>query len=214
MYKSILIIGAGEGLSTAVAEKFGEEGYSIGLISRNLENVSALSKKFSHLGYKTRFAAADAGGTVSLIKAIKSIKEQLGGIDVLLYNAAAVKAQDILTETSESLSHDIRVNAGGALDAVKFLYEDLKQAKGSVLITGGRLANHPHPLYGSVSVGKAAARNLALQLHDRLKEDGIYVGTLTVNNMISPDSTTHTPSMVAEKFWNLFTDRNAAELEY
>ncbi|PTT01860.1 short-chain dehydrogenase [Pedobacter sp. HMWF019] len=214
MSKSILIIGAGEGLSTAVAEKFGEQGYGIGLISRNLENVKALSKKISRLGYNTKFATADAGNAVSLVQAIKAIKEQLGSIDVLLYNAAAVKAQDIMTETSESLSHDLLVNAGGALDAVKFLREDLKQANGSVLITGGGLANHPHPLYGSISVGKAAIRNLALQLHERLKDEGIYVGTLTINNMITPDSATHTPQMVAEQFWKLFTEKNTAELQY
>lgn len=214
MKKSILIIGAGEGLSTAVAEKFGEQGYSIGLISRDAANVGALSKKISRLGFESHFATADAGNTASLTEAINILKEQLGGIDVLLYNAAAVKAQDILTESSESLSHDLLVNAGGALDAVKFLYQDLKEAKGAVLITGGGLANHPHSLYGSISIGKAAIRNLALQLHDRLKEDGIYVGTLTINNMITPDSLTHSPQQVAEQFWKLFTDRNAPELQY
>jgi short-subunit dehydrogenase len=214
MSKSILIIGAGEGLSTAVAEKFGEQGYSIGLISRNAENVSALAKKISRLGFDTHFATADAGNSAALIDAISTLKQKLGNIDVLLYNAAAVKAQDILTESAESLSHDLLINAGGALEAVKFLYEDLKQVNGSVLITGGGLANHPHPLYGSISLGKAAIRNLALQLHDRLKEDRIYVGTLTINNMITPDSPTHSPQLVAEQFWNLFTFRTAPELQY
>jgi short-subunit dehydrogenase len=214
MKKSILIIGAGEGLSTAVAEKFGEQGYRIGLISRNAENLNALAKKLSHLGFDTYFAAADAGDTEALTRATGELKQRLGGIDVLLYNAAAVKAQDILTESSASLAKDLLVNAGGALDAVKLLHEDLKLAKGAVLITGGGLANHPHPLYGSISIGKAAIRNLALQLHERLKEDGIYAGTLTINQLITPDSATHTPALVAAQFWKLFIDQDAAELSY
>ena len=43
MQKSILIIGAGTGLSLGVAQKFGEQGYKVGLISRNADNLEKLS---------------------------------------------------------------------------------------------------------------------------------------------------------------------------
>lgn len=214
MKKSILIIGAGEGLSASVAEKFGKQGYRIGLISRSTDNLSHLAEKLSRLGIPAFSATADAGNRSALSRAIGQIKQQMGSIDVLFYNAAAVRAQDILTESAKSLSHDLLVNAGGALDAVKLLHEDLKQAKGAVLITGGGLANYPHPMYGSISIGKAALHNLALQLHERLKADEIYVGTLTINNMMTADSPTHSPSLVTEQFWNLFIARDSAELEY
>lgn len=214
MKKSIVIIGAGEGLSISVAKKFGKQGYQIGLISRNAENGNALSKILSTLGYTSYFSAADAGNKNSLETAINDLKQKLGGIDVLLYNAAVFKEQDILTASSESLSEDFKVNVGGALDAVKFLYEDLKKNKGSVLITGGGLSSYPHPMYGSLSIGKAGIRNLAIQLNERLKDDGIYVGTLTVNNYMNAESATHTPDMVAEQFWNLFINKDAAELQY
>jgi NADP-dependent 3-hydroxy acid dehydrogenase YdfG len=46
MSKSILIIGAGPGISTAVAQKFGQNGYSIGLINRNAETVKGHHKQF------------------------------------------------------------------------------------------------------------------------------------------------------------------------
>ena len=57
-----------------------------------------------------------------------------------------------------------KVNVGAALESIKFLYNDLKSNGGAVLLTGGGLANHPHHMYGSLSIGKADIRNLALRL--------------------------------------------------
>ena len=35
MSKTIVVVGFGPGISTAVAEKFGAEGFSVGLVARN-----------------------------------------------------------------------------------------------------------------------------------------------------------------------------------
>ena len=99
------------------------------------------------------------------------------------------------------------------MESVKFLYNDLKKNGGAVIFTGGGLANHPHPMYGSLSIGKAGIRNLALQLHDPLKADGIYLGTLTITNEVTPDSETHSFDIVADKFWELFANRSEVESE-
>lgn len=49
MSKNIIIIGAGPGLSRGIAEKFGNEGYKVGLVSRNAEK---LEKEISRLENK------------------------------------------------------------------------------------------------------------------------------------------------------------------
>jgi NADP-dependent 3-hydroxy acid dehydrogenase YdfG len=41
MSKTIVIVGFGPGVSSAVAEKFGAEGFSVALIARNLARLSA-----------------------------------------------------------------------------------------------------------------------------------------------------------------------------
>lgn len=41
MSKTIVVVGFGPGISTAVAEKFGAEGFSIALIARNEKRLAA-----------------------------------------------------------------------------------------------------------------------------------------------------------------------------
>lgn len=70
------------------------------------------------------------------------------------------------------------------------------------------------PDIASISMGKAGLRNLALQLHQVLKPENIFVGTITISGWISPESQTHTPAMLAKKFWDLNQARNQVEIIY
>jgi short-subunit dehydrogenase len=214
MSKSILIIGAGPGFSTGVAEKFGKEGYAIGLISRNTDKLQTLSNTLISKGFTSHFAVADAGNQQELEHAISELKTKLGGVSVLLYNAAALKNKDIWTETPDDLVQDFRLNVANALFCSQLLYDDLKNNQGAILLTGGGLAKQPNPQYGSLALGKAGTLNLALQLNKRLKADGIFAGTITINGFIRPYSPTHSPEILAEKLWKLFVNRTDAEIQH
>ena len=50
MAKTIVIAGFGPGISTSVAEKFGAEGFSVGLIARNAERLQAGAKALKAKG--------------------------------------------------------------------------------------------------------------------------------------------------------------------
>jgi len=45
-----LIIGAGPGISNAMAQKFGQNGYRIGLINRNVETAKAIINGLAEKG--------------------------------------------------------------------------------------------------------------------------------------------------------------------
>jgi len=214
MKKTILIIGAGKGFSEGVAEKFGTEGYEIGLISRNADKLETLVNNLKSKGITSYFATANAGNAIELERAISELKTRLGGISVLLYNAAALKNKDIWSETTEDLVEDFKLNVAHALFSAQILHEDLKTNQGAVLLTGGGLSKFPNPQYGSLALGKAGILNLAIQLHKRLKDDGIFVGTITINGFIRPASPTHSPKILAEKLWTLFQNRSTAEVQH
>ncbi|MCE7038743.1 SDR family oxidoreductase [Dyadobacter sp. CY312] len=214
MNKSILIIGAGPGFSTGVAEKFGSEGYSVGLVSRNAEKLQSLSDQLSRKGITNYYAVADASIQSELEHAITDLKTKLGGVSVLLYNAAALKNKDIWTETTDDLVQDFKLNVAHALYSAQILHDDLKNNQGAILLTGGGLSKNPNPQYGSLALGKAGTLNLALQLNKRLKADGIFAGTITINGFIRPFSPTHSPEILAEKLWRLFQNRTDAEVQH
>ena len=214
MKKTILIIGAGKGFSEGVAEKFGAEGYEVGLISRNADKLQILVNDLKSKGITGYFAAANASDATELEGAISELKTKLGGVSVLLYNAAALKSKDIWTETTEELLEDFKLNVAHALFSAQILHDDLKNNQGAILLTGGGLSKFPNPQYGSLALGKAGILNLAVQLNKRLKDDGIFVGTITINGFIRPASPTHSPKILAEKLWTLFQNRTSAEVQH
>lgn len=214
MQKSILIIGAGTGLSLGVAQKFGEQGYKVGLISRNADNLEKLSQELKAKNIDCFYTTADVKNATELQQAITDLRSILGEINTLFYNAAHLKMQNILDETPETLTDDFMINVVGAQQAFKLLYPDLQKQKGAMLIAGGGLAFYPSPDLGSLAIGKAAIRNLALQLNTIGKEKGIYVGILNITGRIEPESLKHSPEILAEKFWKLNSDRTLTEETY
>ncbi|HEV7381715.1 MAG TPA: SDR family NAD(P)-dependent oxidoreductase [Dyadobacter sp.] len=214
MSKSIIIVGAGPGFSTGVAEKFAREGYQIGLISRNEQKLKTMSDDLSAKGFSAAYATADAGNQNELEHALSELKTRLSGVSVLLYNAAVLKNKDIWTETPDGLIEDFKLNVAHALFSAQVLHDDLKENNGAVLFTGGGLSKNPNPQYGSLALGKAGILNLAIQLNKRLKNEGIYVGTITINGFIRPYSPTHSPEILADKLWKLFTNRTDVEIQH
>ncbi|SHE63288.1 SDR family NAD(P)-dependent oxidoreductase [Pedobacter caeni] len=212
MSKSIIIVGAGEGVSGAAARKFGKEGFSVGLISRDPDKIILLVEDLKANGITVFTAKAEVADTNQLKTAIDSLKLQLGKINTLLYNAAFIKEKNILEEDTASLLESIKIDVGGALESVKLVLPDLEEEEGAVLITGSALSINPYAAYGALSIGKAGVRNLALQLHEALKPKNIYVGTLTIAGYVQPDSETHSPTLLANSFWDMYQKRELAEV--
>lgn len=214
MNNALLLIGAGPGIGIALADLFGQHGYRVGLINRQPGKVAEQVAQLTAKGIEVYSEAADASQPAELARAITALQVKLGPVSALIYNAAAMKAVDILAETPETLTQDFQLNVAGALQSVQLLHADLKATQGVVLLTGGGFALTPYPAYGSLSIGKAGVRNLAQQLNERLKDDGIYAGTLTITGNVRPDSPTHSPALLAGLFWQMAQDRTAFEVQH
>jgi short-subunit dehydrogenase len=76
------------------------------------------------------------------------------------------------------------------------------EKRGTILLTGGGLALHPHPKYSSMAVGKAGIRNLAFSLAAELEPAGIHVATVTISGIVRP-GTPFDPDKIAEVYWRL-----------
>lgn len=214
MQKSILIIGMGQGLSLAIAEKFGKEGYQVGMISRSADKLAGFQLHLDKMGIVSNYEKADLSDTEQMLEAIEKLKIKLPVFGILHYNAVDARMIPLMEETADALTTGFRISVGNVIEAVKALMDDLVESKGSVLLTGGGSANYPNASIASISLGKAGIQSLAYMLSDSLKTKNIYVGTVTVSGWINPDSKTHSPSILAEKFWKMNKDRKVVEVTY
>jgi short-subunit dehydrogenase len=214
MSKVIVIIGAGNGISKSVAEKFGKENFSVCLLSRRKEKLEKLTAELVEKGIDAHFFVADAGDSETMKDAFDQIWEKFDFVDVLHYNAAKLKQVNIINETSDSLTRDFKLNVGGVMTALKLVLPDMeKKTSGTILLTGGGFALQPDPLYGSLAIGKAGLRNLAQSLNTALSSKNIFVGTVTVCGFVSENSEQHSPTIIAERFWQLYSERNTWEIQ-
>jgi len=210
-----LVIGMGPGLSAALAQRFAAGGYTIAGFARSPEKSAALAAEMAEQGHKLDLRAVDAGEVAALASAVRAVEDQLGPVEVLIYNAYSATPAAPSQIPLEALVADFRVNVGGALAAAQAVLPGMQaRGKGSILLTGGGLALDPTGWLpaATLAVGKAGVRNLAQSLHKEMEGSSIRVGTVTVTGQILP-GTPLAPETIAERFWELHTMPAPAPVE-
>lgn len=196
------IIGAGPGVSQAVARRFGQDGYRLVLFSRRgaADEAAALQAE----GFAAEGRAVDAADPDSVKQALLAV----GPVGVLVYNATAATPAMPTALSWPRLQRDFAVSVGSALTAAQAVAPAMQAAGGgSILLTGGGFAHQPMAALASLGIGKAALRNLAFSLAEELRPTGIRVGTVTILGVVAA-GTRFDPAAIAEAFHALHADRD------
>ena len=207
--KTFLSIGSGPGIGLSTAERFAAEGFRIILSSRNHtyldEQVSALQAA----GHTAAGFYADAGKVESIIKLVHDVESQIGAIDVLHFNSAAMHEGSIAAQSTESFITDLTTNVGAGYAAVKEASRGmLARHTGTLLLTGGIFSRTPNPDYLALGIGKAGLLNLSQALFESFKKEGVHIATVTVAALVAARS----PEArgIAQAFWDLHNQQPAA----
>ncbi|HEY8077067.1 MAG TPA: SDR family NAD(P)-dependent oxidoreductase, partial [Labilithrix sp.] len=89
MAKTIIVAGYGPGISAAVAERFGAEGFQVALVARNAERLAAGVKALEAKGVKAASFTAELGDPESVRAMVEKVRATLGSITVLEWTAYA-----------------------------------------------------------------------------------------------------------------------------
>lgn len=226
MGKTIVVCGHGPGISDAVARKFGSEGFSVALVARNAERLSASVAALNANGVKAQAFATDLGDLSAVTALFGKVRESLGPVSVIHWNAYAGVAGDLLTAPLGDLQTVLNVGVVGLVAAVQGAYADLKASeKPAVLVTGGGFAFYDPNVDAmatqfnamGLATSKAAQHKLVGLLSQKLKADGIYVGEVVVTAMVKGTAfdfgnATLEASTVAAKFWELYSARETVSV--
>jgi NAD(P)-dependent dehydrogenase (short-subunit alcohol dehydrogenase family) len=198
-----LIVGAGPGIGNSVAQAFAREGHDIALASRHADKLRAMQPALEKAGAASRAYSVDAGDEKSLRQLFAAVRKDFGDPDVLVYNPAAHGAGKPTTLNGEQLAADFRVNVTGALICAQEAAGAMKnRGRGTILLTGGGFAHEPAATYASLSLGKAALRNLTYSLAQELGAHGIHVATVTVYGFVQ-SGTHYDPARIADAYLRL-----------
>lgn len=212
--KTIVVVGAGQGLGNHVAERFGKEGFRIVLMARNEQSLKAYEQEFAAKGIETHTYAVDAAETETLTAAFGQVKLRFGTPDVLIYNVGITAPDEPGWMDNGELMRHYQVDVASAYTCVKtVLTDEFVQKNGAIFLTGGGLALFPNVAYLPLSLDKAAIRALAIALHNEWKPKGVYVGTVTICGAVG-GSEYFDPARIADTYWQMYLQRGECEFVY
>jgi short-subunit dehydrogenase len=101
---------------------------------------------------------ADAAEPHAFRKALENLAERITP-GVVIYNAALIASDGILTSDTDYLLSAYAIDVLGAINAAQVFTPALRQAgTGTFLATGGYAGVDPQPAYATISLGKAGLR--------------------------------------------------------
>ncbi|MGZ0712706.1 SDR family NAD(P)-dependent oxidoreductase (plasmid) [Coraliomargarita sp. W4R53] len=203
---TIAIVGAGPGLGAAVARRFGREGFSIALISRNQSKLDALASELAADGFTVRGYGADVLIPTELEDALARAATDLGPITALQYSPLPSRAylKPVLEMTPELAAEALSFSALGLIHAVRAVLPAMRQAaSGSVILINGGTSVKARSDFSGTSVAFPAESAYGEMLHDALEGEGIRVAQLVIPGGIPKLQLPNGIDDVADRIWHL-----------
>src|SRR4051794_21465021 len=208
--RHVLLVGAGPGLGAAIARRFAREGYRVTLVARSAATTAPIAQELRATGAEVTTIEADAGDPEALRAALAPLFTAAGAPGVVVYNAALMTFDTLLTVSPDQLADAYAVNVIGAALTAQLAAPAMRAAGGGTLLfTGGGFADGLPATLATVSLGKLTLRGLAAMLARELDEDGIHAGSLTVLGQIAR-GTPFDPDRIADAYWAIRTEEPSA----
>ncbi len=224
----LALMGVGPGLGTSIPKRFAREGWSVGLVARNQNNLdaarAALEKDGATNGTNIVTAVADGTDAGQTGSAFDRIREDMGDPDVLVYNAGAFVRGGILDLSEEDFVRSWEANCLGAFLAVRqVLPAMVKAGRGTILLTGATGSLRGGANFSCLAVGKFGLRALGQSLAREFGPQGIHVAHVIVDGQIAnprtlerfasaerPEDSFLSADAIAETYWQLHAQHPTA----
>ena len=217
--KVALIIGAGDALGGAIAQRFAREGYVACVVRRDVQKLAPLVAAIEAEGGKAIAYGADARKEEQVTALYATIEKDVGPIEVMVFNIGA-NVQFSITETSAQKYFKVWEMGcmSGFLagrEAAKFM---LTRGHGSILFTGATASTRGAANYAAFAGAKHGLRALAQSMARELGPQGIHVAHIVIDGAIDTEFIKNlfperyklkevdgilNPAHIAENYWHL-----------
>jgi len=177
--RTCLIVGAGEGLGRSLAAAFAAKGFAIALMSRTEKGSAAAleAARAADPAANVRFFPGDAAQPPMLEAALARAGAEMGGCDVLIYNARPdFRHKPALEIEYDELRAILDVEVGGALAAAKAVMPRMiEKGQGTVIFSSATAALRGSASNALYAIGKFGLRALAQSLAKAYAKHGVHV---------------------------------------
>ena len=174
--KNVLITGAARGIGQAFAEAFAKEGARVAITDINIERAEKTASQISGSIAVKMDVTQKASITVGVEQAI----QQLGGIDILINNAAIFTAAPITEITEEDYDSVFDVNVYGTLFTLQAVAKHMieRGVGGKIINMASQAGRRGESLVAVYCATKAAVISLTQSAGLNLISHGINVNAI------------------------------------
>ncbi len=179
-----LIIGAGHGLSAALARQLHARGHDLVLASRDTSDLTELAQETN-----AKLVDCNARDREDMARLFETVDEA-GPLEVAVYNPSARVRGGIETLDPEAVENAILVTAYGAfLMAHHASKRMIPRGSGAMLFTGASAGVKGFANSSSFAIGKFGLRGLCQSMARELHPKNIHIGHFVIDGGIakSPD---------------------------
>ncbi len=176
-----LIVGAGSGLSAALARLFAGDGMQVALAARNPAKLDGLCAET-----RARAYACDAADPEDVSRLFTAVVRDLGSLDLVVFNAGLRARGPIDALEPPAVRDALLAGAfGGFLVGQQAARHMLPAGKGTILFTGATASVKGFPQSAPFAMGKFALRGLAQSMARELAPKGIHVAHVVIDGGIA-----------------------------
>jgi NAD(P)-dependent dehydrogenase (short-subunit alcohol dehydrogenase family) len=188
-FTTALIVGAGSGLSAALARLFASRGLRVGLVARDVGKLGGLAAETGARTYQ-----ADASDPTKVAKLFEAVEGELGAPDVVVYNASARARGPLIDLDPADVARSLTVGAfGGFLVAQQAARRMIPHRHGAIFFTGASASVKGYPQSAPFAMAKFALRGLAQSLARELSPQGVHVAHFVIDGAIRHSSRPESP---------------------
>ncbi len=179
-FNNALIVGAGAGLSAALARALAEEGIKVALAARTPGDLEGLAKE---IGAVTLSCDASKRGDVE--KLFSELDGSFGAPEIVIYNASYRTRGPVAELDPAEVEKTLMVSAyGGFLVAQQAARRMLPKKHGCIVFTGASASVKGYAQSAPFAMGKFALRGLAQSMARELHPQGIHVAHIVIDGGI------------------------------
>ncbi len=194
--KVALVTGSGRGIGKTIALRFASEGADVVLnYFRNRETAEAAAEEIRVLGRQVHLVRADIGKPEDLERLVDSAAEELGGLDILVHNAASGYNRPVMEQRVKGWDWTLNINARAALFLAQRAAPLMAARGGGAIVNISSVgAQRVLPEYVVVGASKAALEAVTRYLAVELAPMKIVVNAVSAG-MVRTDALQHFPNM-------------------
>ena len=214
-FKTALIVGAGSGLSAALARTLAGTGLKVALAARTTDDLAPLQREIG-----AQVFACDASKNGDVEGLFAALDKGFGVPDIVIYNASARARGPLVELVPAEVEKAIAVSAfGGFLVAQQAVRRMLRNQRGVFVFTGASASVKGYAQSAPFAMGKFALRGLAQSMARELAPQGIHVAHVVIDGGIKsatrpdpPDrpASLLDPAAIAESYLHLIRQPRSA----